>query len=1174
MKKPVESIMPYIEEIAHRIDEPEKYGAVSIMVGAGFSKNAICIDDTKSTPPDWAELSEKMFIAIDPPTEGYDEEKYKKNKVASCSGRNVLSLAQKYEVAFDRVSLNHLIEDSISDASFIPGELHKKLLKLNWHDVFTTNYDTLLERTLGIEFNIRNYKIIYSQNDLPGSVSPRIIKLHGSFGHNSDYIITEEDYRTYPVIYAPFVNTVQQAMIETRLCLIGFSGDDPNFLNWLGWLRDNLNSSFLPIYLCGAFDTMSVTDKKLIEQRGIKIIDLSLLVDHVVNNIHYDSLNAFLDAILSINKNKHISIIDSKPQPTDRIIGKLKNNNGLKLHYKDVYNYAQKVAQYISNYACIPVEESRNLSNYFYNELRIALNENEIDNKPEYIDTICFILLNCHSILFDSEASKLKDIIFHSDILYNNIMLLLLKMYRIDGDYDNYTSVETVVKNKIDFISSSARDEFYIEFAKYYLSILKLEESNRYVQAISSTSNEIVRIKKASLLVQMNKPNEAVEILKQTKGLLSQKRFSDKKTSSLLGYINLVYRSTPFYINEEFSDEMYYNNEYNCRRVINEMQTSLISTIFQEQVIISTRSITFNPNSYRKTVSVGKQLEDKAVDKSFNYILLNDQLCLCHYGNQKEATIQALDRIINTSVNPLWKWNRVFLMADVKTYETYFTRKSIYKSDIKWIIKFYDSILCLIEERINSDNDLLRNMNYTCLFDMASRLSIVLDESKIIQLIDVLFDYFSKDSNLKECKSICSNVLNKLKISINENVLKNILSRDPKILIQMELLSHLSEKENFKLNSTIKNDKLILQSLSSKETETRNFGIDLYQLYKSSISTQYREKIEKKLWSQLDEYGFPKNDIYLPTIWIKDEQNDLESKYKDFIIHPKIPREMLQKGVYSASAYSIFEISTYYRVFFKLIRENMINTLNSVDICNLLSYFKIYLDNEKDIMKMPPFFQGYDPDVKFVYLVAIVYLLLWYAKKNGFEDNRITDLGNDIINECNLANINCYEISSLVNNFELSKDLQHYESEGLKNNRMVLLYQNIWGKIKLGKKPNQDIKQVIDFLDKNSYMDVKSSSIGFINAEIILDCIPQKRNTIKRIIKILENCYDRYEKIVSNTKDYSDSKACLNGMYNISSFTRELYLTVKKVSDNEVLFDSIIQKFRNNKLNEINMSWK
>lgn len=32
-------------------------------------------------------------------------------------------------------------------------------------------------------------------------------------------------------------------MLETQLFLIGFSGDNHNFINWVGWLRDNMGEN-------------------------------------------------------------------------------------------------------------------------------------------------------------------------------------------------------------------------------------------------------------------------------------------------------------------------------------------------------------------------------------------------------------------------------------------------------------------------------------------------------------------------------------------------------------------------------------------------------------------------------------------------------------------------------------------------------------------------------------------------------------------------------------------------------------------------------------------------------------------------------------------------------------------------------------------------------------------
>ena len=103
---------------------------------------------------------------------------------------------------------------------------------------------------------------------------PRLVKLHGSLPAQFPLIATEEDYRTYPIGFAPFVNTVQQSMMETVFCLIGFSGDDPNFLSWSGWVRDNLGSSAPKIYLAGWLN-LSLHRRRMLEERNVVPVDLA-----------------------------------------------------------------------------------------------------------------------------------------------------------------------------------------------------------------------------------------------------------------------------------------------------------------------------------------------------------------------------------------------------------------------------------------------------------------------------------------------------------------------------------------------------------------------------------------------------------------------------------------------------------------------------------------------------------------------------------------------------------------------------------------------------------------------------------------------------------------------------------------------------------------------------------
>lgn len=106
--------------------------------------------------------------------------------------------------------LDKIIQDSLPDDRVYPNTLYRDLLNLPWHDVFTTNYDRLLEKSWTADGMNRHYNLVTNKETLIYTPSPRIIKLHGSFPNIHPYIITEEDYRKYPQNYPEFVNTVRQ----------------------------------------------------------------------------------------------------------------------------------------------------------------------------------------------------------------------------------------------------------------------------------------------------------------------------------------------------------------------------------------------------------------------------------------------------------------------------------------------------------------------------------------------------------------------------------------------------------------------------------------------------------------------------------------------------------------------------------------------------------------------------------------------------------------------------------------------------------------------------------------------------------------------------------------------------------------------------------------------------
>ncbi len=228
----------YISEIAERLWS----GHASIMVGAGFSMNAQTYETSTVKFPSWNDLGDCFYEKL------YGQSPLEKDKAYL----DVLKLAESVEAHFERKTLDNILQNNIPDKEVKPSEIHEMLVQLPWTDIFTTNYDTLLERAAeNITQKEQVYTVVINKEDLALSKSPRIVKLHGSFPSQRPFIITQEDYRKYPNENAAFVNIVRQSLMENNLCLIGFSGNDPNFLQWIGWVRDNLEKYAPKIYFIG-----------------------------------------------------------------------------------------------------------------------------------------------------------------------------------------------------------------------------------------------------------------------------------------------------------------------------------------------------------------------------------------------------------------------------------------------------------------------------------------------------------------------------------------------------------------------------------------------------------------------------------------------------------------------------------------------------------------------------------------------------------------------------------------------------------------------------------------------------------------------------------------------------------------------------------------------------------
>jgi hypothetical protein len=174
-------------------------------------------------------------------------------------------------------------------------DLFKIFLDGFWENIFTTNYDHLLEYVSKLS-NKQWENIITNDYQLTSGNNKSIIKIHGHlrgeedniFGFDNDfsirYIISKEDYDVYPTKHEAFTQLMRISLLKGIFCLFGFSGDDPNFLAWVRWVRDIIvknpnerlqNSNDYKIFLI-SLDEDSPSNDKLQFYKNHRIVIIPL----------------------------------------------------------------------------------------------------------------------------------------------------------------------------------------------------------------------------------------------------------------------------------------------------------------------------------------------------------------------------------------------------------------------------------------------------------------------------------------------------------------------------------------------------------------------------------------------------------------------------------------------------------------------------------------------------------------------------------------------------------------------------------------------------------------------------------------------------------------------------------------------------------------------------------
>ena len=181
------------------------------IIGAGFSLNAKLDDHTM---PTWNELTEKLADKL------------------QIVENDPLLVSQKFQDEFDRPTLIQTIEDLLYKDRVKPDHVHNQFIKIPYFDIIcTTNYDNLLEDACKNEEKPVKVIVEKQQISMYGSSQDlKILKIHGDLDHTHELVITKNDYSDYSEKKKEFEIYLSVLLMTKTPLFIGFSLQDPNFL--------------------------------------------------------------------------------------------------------------------------------------------------------------------------------------------------------------------------------------------------------------------------------------------------------------------------------------------------------------------------------------------------------------------------------------------------------------------------------------------------------------------------------------------------------------------------------------------------------------------------------------------------------------------------------------------------------------------------------------------------------------------------------------------------------------------------------------------------------------------------------------------------------------------------------------------------------------------------------
>jgi hypothetical protein len=224
----------------------------------------------------------------------------------------------------------------------------EKILKLNLRTIWTTNFDTTIERIL--QNNLIRYQVVNNDKSLANislSEATTIYKLNGDCNDLENIIITTEDWESYEETHPTMITFLKKELVSNTFLFYGYSFQDDLVKSMLSGIKrfvgDSCNTHF------------SIQRRKPSKEFEYQLYDLeqryhvkTLLVDS------YEEVSGIFDEIIEKVRKHNIFIsgrmgnIESKIEDQACILGRQLSKGLLENGYNICTGMGRKIGYYIA----------------------------------------------------------------------------------------------------------------------------------------------------------------------------------------------------------------------------------------------------------------------------------------------------------------------------------------------------------------------------------------------------------------------------------------------------------------------------------------------------------------------------------------------------------------------------------------------------------------------------------------------------------------------------------------------------------------------------------------------------------------------------------------------------------------------------------------------------------